>query len=708
MSITHRVCIWIIGLLWMTGCSQTSSSSLKAVKGKIDANAWNFEQNGPFLLDGEWAFYWQQLISSSQISSSSIPPLYKRVPGSWTNYQNNEGQFFKTYGFATYHLQIQLPADCPELALYIPKIWSAANVWVNDKLVYQTGKVSISYEEYENKILEKLIEVTPKDQKIDLVIQVANFDMFIAGLLQNFHLGTRHDLTKKISLMHTWALMWLGALLIMGIYHFILYLFRKKRTSPLFFGIICLLVCLRLVVFGEHYLYEYLKEQVNWFTFGVQSRAYYIITFSLVPLALLYVKSLYPDKVINWVIKTSIGITAIYSIFLLLVSPHFFTSTILVYQVVVFFFIAYLVICLVLALKANYKDAILQTIGIFIMVLAGANDGLHSQGITILGAFELLPMAFAIFLSLQFIIIAQRFSEAFRDVEDLSQNLEKKVKRRTLELVRKTEEIEQKNYKLEKAYQHIKDSVVYASRIQNAILEDTHEVVQSFKEAFIFFRPKDIVSGDFYWFTKKVILDREIKILIAADCTGHGVPGAFMTVMGNDFLNEIILGGNINNPQQILYELDDHIQMALRKQVDGHRPSDGMDLSILVLDEQHKKLSFAGAKNPGYYVRNKELYQLQASKFSIGNLNIDLQKDFHEIYLDLEEGDTFYMASDGFQDQFGGEHNKKYMKKRFRNFLLSISHLTMYEQQQRIEQEFDNWKGDGGQTDDVLLMGIRV
>ncbi len=271
---------------------------------------------------------------------------------------------------------------------------------------------------------------------------------------------------------------------------------------------------------------------------------------------------------------------------------------------------------------------------------------------------------------------------------------------------------EHENYEkeIEKKNQHITDSVRYAQRIQNAILGSEEEVIQNFEQGFIFFKPKDIVSGDFFWFSQQYfdsIPKKSFRIIIAADCTGHGVPGAFMTVMGNALLDEIVNERNIVEPAQILKELDKKVIATLQKQ--STTQNDGMDMVILCIEERsngEKLVHFAGAKNPLYYVRNNEI---KGSKFPIGSNQFKKEKVFTTSTIPFIEGDIFYLFSDGYQDQFGGteKESRKFMVKRFRNLLHELSSFSFLIQKERLEQEFKIWQGNYEQTDDVLVIGVK-
>lgn len=289
----------------------------------------------------------------------------------------------------------------------------------------------------------------------------------------------------------------------------------------------------------------------------------------------------------------------------------------------------------------------------------------------------------------------------------------------------KNVELTEKSTQLEVAYNEVTDSLRYAKRIQEAIVPSLEIVKKSFPDIFVLYRPKEIVSGDFYWFTEIssapiYAFDAEQasnpaflqsfsgskQIIAAIDCTGHGVPGAFMTVMGNALLNEIVNDHGITEADQILYELDKKLISTLQKQNKGNTVNDGMDLAMLVFEEN--KVHFVGAKNPLYYVRDGEMKQIKGSPYPIGNVSGDVKKVFEKHTIKIQRGDIFYIFSDGFQDQFGGKKGKKYMTKRYRNLLHKLSKHSLKEQKEKLSQEFDVWKGNMEQTDDILVIGIKA
>ncbi|MCC5943842.1 MAG: PAS domain S-box protein [Bernardetiaceae bacterium] len=260
---------------------------------------------------------------------------------------------------------------------------------------------------------------------------------------------------------------------------------------------------------------------------------------------------------------------------------------------------------------------------------------------------------------------------------------------------------------LQKKNKEINDSLNYAKRIQRAIMGDQAQIIADFKDAFIFFEPRTYVSGDFYWYSKR---EDGKRILAVADCTGHGVPAAFMTVMGNDLLDEAVNEQNMDDPAKILYRIDRKVLARLHQQPDQKHQhvNDGMDMTIVIIDEAKQQLKFAMAKQAVFHIREDKLNRIKGSMFPIGSMQFSKRKIFETIEMPIVAGDKYYIFSDGFQDQFGGTKNMKYMSKRYRSFIQDIMYLPMSVQKQRLEDEFMNWKGERPQTDDVLIVGFEV
>ncbi|WP_027002368.1 7TM diverse intracellular signaling domain-containing protein [Hugenholtzia roseola] len=304
-------------------------------------------------------------------------------------------------------------------------------------------------------------------------------------------------------------------------------------------------------------------------------------------------------------------------------------------------------------------------------------------------------------------------------IEKQNRELEQKVAERTAELVERNEEIQQQNeelqitseklehqhHLLEEVYKDIQASISYAQRIQEAHLPKTDLLQRCFSDYFIFFQPRDVVSGDFYWAAEIWVQGMKRQVFVVADCTGHGVPGAFMSLICANLLNQIIIERNYHDPAQILTKLDQTLRLFLNKDITQNH--DGMDCALIVLDKNKKELHFSGAKRPLFYFQKQELHILRGDSKSIGGHERE-KGFFHTHTLSFEEPTRFYLFSDGYADQIGGEQNRKFMIKNFRDLLTQI-HLDDFKtQKQKVESTFWKWQGKESQVDDILVVGFEV
>lgn len=264
------------------------------------------------------------------------------------------------------------------------------------------------------------------------------------------------------------------------------------------------------------------------------------------------------------------------------------------------------------------------------------------------------------------------------------------------------QEIEKAKEIIEHKNLEITDSINYAFRIQTALLPQVEDIKQYLPESFVFWRPKDIVSGDFYWFSQI----GNTSLITAADCTGHGVPGAFMTMIGNTLLNKIVKQDGIIEPDKVLNELHKGVRSSLKQ--DQTKSKDGMDMSIMAINKKQNKVWWAGANNPLYFIREGELHQIKPDKMAIGGTQDEDERRFTIHELELKPGDSFYIFSDGYQDQFGGPRGRKYMVKKFKSLLQDITKKSVSERPAALERELKDWMGtDYEQVDDILVIGIQ-
>jgi serine phosphatase RsbU (regulator of sigma subunit) len=284
--------------------------------------------------------------------------------------------------------------------------------------------------------------------------------------------------------------------------------------------------------------------------------------------------------------------------------------------------------------------------------------------------------------------LKQQNKNLIEDLKKANQNLEQKV-------IQRTKQIEQQK-------KEMTDSIHYASKIQSALLpldEDLDTLLPSY---FILNKPRDIVSGDYYWVSQK-----ENKVIVAvADCTGHGVPGAFMSILGIAFLNEIINKTERLVSSEILNELRDYIRKSLHQTGKKDETRDGIEMALCVVDFANKKLQYSGALRPLYFIRNKELNEFKGDYMPIG-VHDDDENSFSNKELHFKEDDIIYLFSDGYVDQLGGPNRKTYRSRQFKQLLLNIHQKPLQEQKEILEKEYDEWRQNIEQIDDIMVMGIR-
>ncbi|UKN03012.1 SpoIIE family protein phosphatase [Paracrocinitomix mangrovi] len=309
--------------------------------------------------------------------------------------------------------------------------------------------------------------------------------------------------------------------------------------------------------------------------------------------------------------------------------------------------------------------------------------------------------AFLIYIALFALLIYVVIRLSIRRVKAQNERLEQIVEERTAEIAEQNTKLEHQKAEIEEKTNDILDSIKYAERIQTAILptEDTlNEIFDG--EHFVLYKPKDIVSGDFYW------ADRfgDEAIFSAVDCTGHGVPGAFVSIVGFNGLNRTVHEFDLRKPAQILDKLTELVVETFAKS--ESQIKDGMDIALCNINYKTKKLQFAGANNPLCIVRNGEIIEVKANKQPIGEFHDRVPFTNHEI--DLMDGDCVYVFSDGFADQFGGDKGKKFKGKALKQLLLELSDLDMKTQHKKLNEAFETWKGDFEQLDDVCLFGVKI
>ena len=283
----------------------------------------------------------------------------------------------------------------------------------------------------------------------------------------------------------------------------------------------------------------------------------------------------------------------------------------------------------------------------------------------------------------------------------VSFSYKKKTQSIVTQLSKTKAELENKNKVLEFQKHELVLSLKYAHEIQKVLLPGEEFIKRYLPLSFFFYKPKDIVGGDFFWFHK---INEHNYIIGCADCTGHGIPGAFMTMLGNSFLNQIVVENKIYDLSQILFEMDRLVKTTLKQNRINQTIQDGMDMAVIKIDKQNKQLHFAGAKHKSVLFKKDQIHELKGNRFGIGGVG---EKTFTQTKIEYEEDDTLYLYTDGYVDQFGGENDKKFTTKQFYELLQAIHYEPILEQYKKIEFAINKWKHGFEQTDDITVIGIK-
>lgn len=350
------------------------------------------------------------------------------------------------------------------------------------------------------------------------------------------------------------------------------------------------------------------------------------------------------------------------------------------------------VIALILFLSIIWFDS-----GQFKMYELSANTLKFIRSINSLGLFTIVGVIIFYYLSL--------YKKLYDKIEATNENLDQinnELNMSVEVLNMQKDQIESQRRILSEQNKNITASISYASRIQAALLPQKEILENTLPNHFILFLPKDIVSGDFYWASQ---VDQKI-IFCTADCTGHGVPGAFMSLLGISFLDEIVNRRKVLTTNEILNNLRIEVIKALKQTGKKEEQKDGMDIALCIYDKMTGQLEFAGAHSPLYLIHNGELEEFIADKIPVSYYE-DVPQSFHSKTFNVKEGDIVYIFSDGYADQFGGPNRLKYKYGPFREYIQKIHRMPMSEQKMLLENNFFSWKGDYEQTDDVILMGVK-
>ncbi|WP_020531530.1 PP2C family protein-serine/threonine phosphatase [Flexithrix dorotheae] len=682
--------------LFLFSCTNQSQKEVpKLKKGVINLQEWDLLEKGNVKLNGEWEFHWKKLIGPENKDEVASNSGYIKVPGEWDKKEIN-GEKLSGDGYATYRAKVKLHPNNRYIGLYIDMPSTAFQLYVNGIHYGSAGKIGKDKASTTPLFKKHLAKIISEENELDIVLQVANFHHLSGGLRTEVLLGEMETLENSIEMENTWVIMILGSIFIMAFYHLGIFILRKKYHTPLFFSLFCLCISIRIGVITEPFLTYF--SSLNWLV-GIKIE--YTFFYLSLPAFAWFALAVFKNEVNKKIVLILTYIGGAVALTTALTSPKIFRLVLVPYQILIIISCIYFIFCIVKAIRNKREGSVTFLLGWGILFFTIFNDILYTNNV--IDTANLVSFGLFILIFSQAFVLSSRFTNAFEENEILTEELGNTNKNLELKVEERTKTLKETNLSLGKKNKQITESIQYASKIQNAILTDTQfNKDDSVPEFFVFFKPRDIVSGDFYWI-KQV---GDSILFVAADCTGHGVPGAFMSILGIAYLNEIVSASQYKRPDIILNELRDKIKKSLNQTSELGSNKDGMDIAICEIDLKNKKLKFAGAYNPLYLVRNKELLRLRADKMPIGVHKVE--DPFTHKEMDLEQDDMIYIFSDGFQDQIGGAQGQRLMAKKFKELLLEIHKDSVEEQKNHLDHYFNHWKGDYKQIDDVLILGLRI
>jgi len=727
----------LIFLLLLYSCSNNKKIKPLAKDGIIDLTNWNLETDGNLVLNGKWEIYWKQFIEPNEFNDTTKilkPDKYVTVPKIW-NEDTINNTILAQDGYATYHLKIILNKnEEKKLAFKITTFATAAKIYIDNQLIYQSGDLGKVKQDSKPEYNPQVADFFVDKDTLELVLQISNFYHRKGGIWQPITIGTEEKIRTVTENDLMVDIFLLGCIIIMAVYHIGLFWLRRHDIYTLYFALFCFFIALRIGATGE-----YLLHNLSWISWNLLVTFEYLSFYVGFIFFGLFLQNIFPKHFKKSFLYFAIITTLIFIIITLVTKPLFFTHFVPYFQIELVFYCLYFIYVLIISIKHKEDGAIAFLLGFIVFFATMINDMLHASEVIFTGNY--FSIGVFVFIFAQAFLISLRFSKAFKKTELLTeelnyinQNLENLVKLRTTEIEQQNEEIltqkeelqtindelfdmneklETKNVKIQTQNEHINASIRYAKNIQNAILP-SHERISNFFENQLIYRPKDIVSGDFYWLAnleEKQEFNLTEKIFFAAvDCTGHGVPGAFMSLIANRMLSEIVLEQKITSPAEILETLDTHIKTTLDQKNSDNR--DGMDICLCMLQidfDGNKTITYAGAKRPLFYYNNLEnkFLTIESTRRSIGGVYSKTEKPFVNNTFKIFKNDILILSTDGFADQNNVER-KKFTNAKMLQILEQNIRKELIEQKNILEKYLDIWMQDTEQRDDISLILLKI
>lgn len=658
---------YLVVLIFSLFCSVLFAN--EAIKGVIDLSDLDFEDQ-TYALDGEWAFKW-----NSEFKSFN-PNEFIAVPGFWNSKKNGS---YPSFGQACYRIKIKLPKNKTKLSLRINNIHNSYCLYLNDSLIRRQGNPSKDAENQKADWSPFLLPIQSNSTEIDLTFVVANFGHRNGGFASSIYIGDYSKMVKDREFYMSVDAIIIGGLFVLGVFLLSMFLLWHHDNSLLYFLGFSLFFAFWSSFRDEKVFFSVWRS----FDWELALRLEYGAMVLSVSFFVIYISRLFPKQNLRPIQFIVLAINSIAIILILFFPPEIFTYIALSNISTLLLSMVYIVIVFIKVIKTKEFDNFFTSITLLILFTFVTLQVVNFLNLAEVNKsiLDLISLTFVLSMAL---IFAGRFSGIFNSTMDLKNIAEKQKK-----------DLTQKN-------NEVLASINYAKQLQSTILPTSKEIGKLFPNSFVLYQPKDIVSGDFYWMEER----NGLIYFAAADCTGHGVPGAMVSFVCSNALSKSLIEDGKVLPDKIL----SRTREIVIKQFSTSDVSlnDGMDISLCSYNPKTNELQWSGANNSIWIIKkgSNKINIIKGDKQPIGNY-VASTENFNLHHFEMEEGDRIYLFSDGYVDQFGGERGKKFKTQQLKDLILSLQKRPITDHHKLLLDTFTNWKGDMEQIDDVCILGIE-
>lgn len=693
----HFINVAVIAFAIFTAKNCYSQENKNIVKnGRADLTKIDLTQTEPIPLSGDWEFYWNELLTpADSINFYSESKEYYQVPDTWSSEKNSR---LEKYGYATYRLVVDLGKPVDDIAIKLGTFSLNNKVYVNGKFLGQAGQVGTNVEEDLPDIKVQVLSFDAPDETVEIIIQVSNFHSKWGGLGREILIGDGEVLRSSRRNLEWLDLFLFGSIFMMGLYHVGLFFARTKSYSPLIFSLFCFMIALRIITnenFGTDIisLDPFIHRKIDYLTFYIGFGLFFY-----------YSTLLFKKDTHALIVKIALGVMAIFSLSVVILPVKIYSEGLEVFQLLTFVCMIYLTYIMIVATIRKRFGAKIYLIGWGLLFTTGINDLLHFSGL--IETTSIAHIGILLFIITQAYLLMVRYERTIKRNSYLAKKLNYTNKTLEKRVATRTRDLAQKN-------KSITESIIYAEKIQKALLPLETDVKKFFPESFIFIKPTNLVGGDFSWFKHIENTDRgTISVIIGADCTVQGVSGALMTVSGNAFLDQIITQQKEYEPDQIAAKLNNAIRNLLHQTQSKDSVLEGINAAICIVYHDEQSLEYVGANMPLIYTEKKVLKYIKPTSISLGGNLMQVDNSIfekHKIWL-REKDVSFYMYSNGYTNQRGGSSKEAFGTERLKDLIANLKNNSISDQSLEFEMAIENWMIEGGlkQQDDMMIMGFDL